>query len=104
MGLQPEPPVDFLLTCSELSLSDFELSRLNRAANLRKQARELHMQLLAAEAEAVFARWLIVHCGTLVALGRTGALQKSLDFVGVAVVEGAIVLGAQKRRVTDPLD
>jgi len=30
------PPVDYLLLCSGISLGEFELSRLNQVANLRK--------------------------------------------------------------------
>lgn len=96
MGLLAEPPVEFLLHCSRTSLDDFELSRLNRAANLRKQLRDLYAQLVSAEAEAVFARWLIEHRSALLELSRTGALQESLNFVAGSIVQAGPQLSAGK--------
>jgi hypothetical protein len=72
---------DFLLVCSERSLNDFELARLNTAANLRKQIRELETELLKMEAEALVARWLIERRHELEALCHTrGGLQKAFQF------------------------
>jgi len=48
---------DYLATCSEPAVEGFELSRLNRAAILRKQMRQLIDQWVACEAEAQLARW-----------------------------------------------
>lgn len=72
--------IDFLLSCSDISLGDFELSRLNRVSNLRKQLRAIEDELLREEAEAMLARWLIENRGALVAIGRAGALQESFNF------------------------
>lgn len=72
---------DFLLVCSERSLADFELGRLNGAANLRKQIRELENELLKMEAEALVARWLLENRRELERLCRTGhGLQEPLQF------------------------
>lgn len=48
---------DYLATCSEPAVESFELSRLNRAAILRKQMRQLIDEWVACEAEAQLARW-----------------------------------------------
>jgi hypothetical protein len=48
---------DYLSTCSEPAVESFELSRLNRAAILRKQMRQLIDEWVACEAEAQIARW-----------------------------------------------
>jgi len=48
---------DYLATCSEPAVEGFELSRLNRAAILRKQMRQLIDEWVACEAEAQLARW-----------------------------------------------
>jgi hypothetical protein len=71
---------EFLLTCSEASFGDFELSRLNSTANLRKQIRVLESELLKLEAEALIACWLRQHRRELIELGSTRGLQKALQF------------------------
>lgn len=71
---------DFLLVCSQRSLDDFELGRLNAAANLRKQIRELECELLRMEAEALVARWLVDNRRELERLCHTRSLQKTLQF------------------------
>jgi hypothetical protein len=55
------PPLDYLATCSNISLEAFELARLNRAANLRKEIRQALDEWIRAEGEAQFARWLLEH-------------------------------------------
>lgn len=73
------PPIDFLLVCSVTSLRDFELNRLNHAANLRKQLRIVADELLQAEAEAASARWLIEYRDQLVA-ARSNDSQMEIEF------------------------
>jgi hypothetical protein len=63
------PPFEYLLVCSAKSLQDFELSRLNHAANIRKQLQPIQNELLQAESEALMARWLIEHRAELLAAG-----------------------------------
>ncbi len=53
------PPLDYLLSCSQSSLESLELSRLNLAANLRKQARQILDQCIQSEVEARMARWIL---------------------------------------------
>lgn len=52
------PPWDFLHEASNPSLESFELSRLNHAANLRKEIAALLEQWIAEAAEALLARWV----------------------------------------------
>ena len=52
------PPWNYLREASEPSLESFELSRLNHAANLRKEVAALLEQWIAETAEAFLARWL----------------------------------------------
>jgi len=50
---------DYLSGCSTSSLESFELSRLDRAAHLRGQLRDLIRQCVEAEVEACMARLVI---------------------------------------------
>jgi hypothetical protein len=52
------PPRDFLHEASTPSLESFELSRLNHAANLRKEIAALLEQWMEETAEALLARWV----------------------------------------------
>lgn len=71
------PPLDFLLVCSNTSLQDFELSRLNQATNIRKQLLATLDELRQVEAEAVLARWLMEHRAELLAAGASLCACKS---------------------------
>lgn len=94
-------PVEFLLSASPTSLGDFVLARLATVANLRKQMSRLREELLKADAEALFAGWLIEHRSELLELGRTDALQKTLDFAEGTILQGpgAVLRVPQHRRV-----
>ncbi len=54
-----QPPWEFLLSASRNSLQSFELSRLNHAANLRKEIGALLDQWLTENSEAMLARYLM---------------------------------------------
>jgi len=85
------PPLDYLATCSKPSLEAFELGRLNRAANLRKELRDILEEWIQAEGEARLARWLLegrraqdseMHVsGKEPVLRRGSALQVPLSFL-----------------------
>ena len=74
------PPLDFLLVCSGISLRDFELNRLNLAANFRKTLIQIEDDLRQAEGEALLARWLIDYREELLSAGRAQELQASFEF------------------------
>lgn len=96
------PPVEFLLVCSGVSLRDFELNRLNHAANLRKNLRLIQDELLQAESEAVFARWLIEHREALLASGQAVVLQKSFEFHDpLALAAGPKALRSRRQRLSN---
>jgi hypothetical protein len=54
-----QPPWEFLCSASTFSLRSYELSRLNHAANLRKEIEHLLDQWLEENACALLARWLV---------------------------------------------
>jgi hypothetical protein len=54
-----QPPLEFLLKLSHNCLEGFELSRLNRISNLRKEFREVLEEWIELEIEARFARWIL---------------------------------------------
>jgi hypothetical protein len=59
------PPIDYLHSTSRSSLQSFELARLNHAANLRREIAVLVDQWLEETAEAMLARWMLDHHGSL---------------------------------------
>ena len=74
------PPLDFLLVCSGVSLHDFELNRLNAAANLRKHISQINDDLIKAEAEALLARWLMEYRDAILSHRNGKAAQASFEF------------------------
>ena len=54
-------PIEFMLSASTNSLSDFQLARLNEAANLKSEARELLEQAMEKLVEARVACWFRMH-------------------------------------------
>ena len=46
-----KPPVQYLAGASEISLESFELARLNRIANLRKELHQVMEEWIEAEVE-----------------------------------------------------
>ena len=59
------PPIDYLRSASRTSLQSFELARLNHAANLRREISVLIDQWLEETAEAMLARWMLEHHGSI---------------------------------------
>lgn len=59
------PPIDYLHSASRSSLQSFELARLNHAANLRREIAALIDQWLEETAEAMLARYMLEHHGSL---------------------------------------
>jgi hypothetical protein len=58
-NVKSQPPWDFLLGASRASLQSFELSRLNHAANLRKEIVQLLDAWLEETSFAHLARFLL---------------------------------------------
>lgn len=56
-----KPMLEYLATCSKISLESFELARLNDRANLRKRIIELMDDLVEADIQARIAEWMLVH-------------------------------------------
>ncbi len=54
-----QPPWEFLLSASRNSLQSYELSRLNHAANLRKEIGALLDLWIEENSAAMLARWLV---------------------------------------------
>jgi hypothetical protein len=52
-------PLEYLVTSSQSAVESFELSRLNRVSNLRKEIRQIVDEWIAAETEARVARWIL---------------------------------------------
>lgn len=60
-GKRSAPPWDFFHDASITSLQSFELSRLNHAANLRREIAALLDQWVSDNSEAMLARWVCEH-------------------------------------------
>ena len=54
-----QPPLEYLMTCSQSSLEGFELARLNEISHLRTELRNLHEEWIEAEVAARLARMLL---------------------------------------------
>ncbi len=94
-----KPPIDFLLVCSNSSLKDFELNRLNFAANLRKDALAIEDQIRQAEAEATFARWLSDYREDLITAGAARQFQASLQFPALAAGPARVIRKKMKEHL-----
>jgi hypothetical protein len=53
------PPLDYLQAASRSSLQNFELTRLNQAANLRNEIGTLMDQWIIETSHALLARWIL---------------------------------------------
>jgi hypothetical protein len=56
---RPDPPLDYLHSASASSLESYELSRLNHAANLRREIAALLDQWIEETVHAQLARWVL---------------------------------------------
>ena len=54
-----KPPVEYLRQCSSTSLRYFELSKLEHAANLRRELTVLLDEMMEETALALLARWML---------------------------------------------
>jgi hypothetical protein len=67
----------YLLECSQMSLEDFELARLDRAASLRKQMRDIGEEWVEAAVQAQLARWVRENRHTSDGRGRDESPRRS---------------------------
>ena len=54
-----QPPLEYLVDCSQASLESFELSRSDRASNLRKELCQVADEWVQAEVSFRLARWIL---------------------------------------------
>lgn len=54
-----QPPLEYLAECSVKSLESFELSRWNRASNLRKELSQVVEEWVQVEVSSRLARWIV---------------------------------------------
>lgn len=73
--------LDYLRTASPTLLHRFELERLNRAANLRKDLQYVLDQILQVTAEAHLAHILIEHRKQLLARGNPTPISSAADLL-----------------------
>lgn len=75
------PPLEYLLSCSEMSLRDLELAALDRAAQCKKRARIEFLEAIAQQEAAGVARYFIEHRGEILdAARRTLDAEPALPF------------------------
>jgi hypothetical protein len=67
----------YLLECSQMSLEDFELARLDRASNLRKQMRDIGEEWVEVAVQAQLARWVRENRHTSDVRGRDDRPRRS---------------------------
>jgi len=97
-----QPPWEFLRTASTFSLRSYELSRLNHAANLRKEISNLLDQWLEENACALLARWLVEkdeHCdGALDAADLLAPPEEQVSPVSHKILKESVRAAVLRRR------
>jgi hypothetical protein len=68
VSTSPLPPLKYLLECSEPGLHEFLLAQLARAANSRKELREVFEGWVESRALALLAEWLMEYGPQIVTL------------------------------------
>lgn len=72
-------PLKYLLECSTNILGEYQLSRLDRAAGLKRDIRERYEQMIDNMVEAAFAMWLREHREEIIALCSSTEVEKKLE-------------------------
>jgi hypothetical protein len=77
------PPLDYLQAASRASLQSFELTRLNHAANLRREIAAMIDQWIQETLAAMLARWMLDHHQSLQsdAMSSTDVVRTLVDSV-----------------------
>ncbi len=95
------PPWQYLQRASEPSLQSYELTRLNHAANLRKEIAVLVDEWIESKAYALLARWLLEHWAEL---RLPNLLEQPPNPQGDLFAESAFALRAKKDLEADAAD
>jgi hypothetical protein len=106
------PALEYLVACSDMSLESFQISRMNQAANLRRQVRALVDQWIEAEVDAVLSRWMLEFRRTDAATPTLrldySPRNKSPEHVAISFRPGRIELSEaatrQQRLTTGPAE
>jgi hypothetical protein len=53
------PPLEYLVTSSQAGLENFQLGKMNKIANLRKELRDVVEEWIEAEIQSRLARWIL---------------------------------------------
>lgn len=85
------PPLEYMLECSDSGLREFMVGRLNRAANLEKERKQIAEELTEALVAAEVARVML---DVRKQLSMERPVQKSLNLVGDSCGEMAAEFGA----------
>lgn len=56
-----KPMLEYLATCSKITLESFVLARLNDRANLRKELNEVLDELIEVDIQSRIAEWILVY-------------------------------------------
>ncbi len=97
------PVTALLLSSSNGVIGEYELSRLNLAANLRKEMRATMEQIVDALVDARLAPWFLENKNELRDMTSSfHAGQETFDFCGNANTERKPELRAPDRLRTDP--
>jgi hypothetical protein len=106
------PALEYLVASSDMSLESFRISRMNQAANLRRQIQALVDQWIEAEVDAGLSRWML-ECRHTDAAPPTLRLDyapqsKSLERVAISFWPGRVELSRaatrQQRLTTGPAE
>jgi hypothetical protein len=78
----PQPPLEYLVTCSQSCLEGFELARRDQISKLRAELRDIHEEWIEAEVAARLSRLLLD--GRRTEIGAEGSPQSALDSMSSA--------------------
>jgi hypothetical protein len=96
------PALEYLVACSDMSLESFRISRMNQAANLRKQVHALVDEWIEAEVDAGLSRWMLEgrRANTVSPALRVDCppQDKSLEHVAISFRSGHVEVSAAATR------
>ena len=99
-----KPMIEYLATCSKISLQSFELARLNERANLRKHLVELLDELIEVDIQARIAEWILVHRAGQADMRRTPRRSRRSDSNSTPTQKLLLPLAGPNATVADFLE